>query len=622
MNGPVAEIVPPRRRSSSKRHNFRNSSCEQPPTPEGWTRAGIPSSSSNRSLPVANGALNVQAVGHRTADQAADADGTLRAFLRQRQGAALPESRNTRPGIGAAEAIWREGGLPPSDLAEAVAAYHAVPRAEPERIAALPHLLDGLSRRFLREAFLYPVTDGGRPLLIVADPGLAEPIQAVSLALGGTVPLAVLSFEEIEALFARGGDGPAEPTPEEEAPAELAFSDDVETLQDLARGAPIVRAIDSLLERAVEQGATDIHIETGREELRVRLRIDGHLRAQQTLPKHMAAAILSRVKILAGLDIAERRLPQDGRTNVKVGHQEADLRVAVMPTLYGETAVLRILLKDTRLLEFKRIGMSARDQAGMERLLAEPHGIIIVTGPTGSGKTTTLATAIALLNDPARKIVTVEDPVEYQIAGIHQTQVKPQIGLTFATALRSFLRHDPDVIMVGEMRDRETAGIGVQAALTGHLVLTTLHTNGAADAVVRLADMGVEPYLIAASLRGVLGQRLVRRLCEKCKAEDPRAGVAAVEICERRRVPAPERRDYFRAVGCPHCGNTGYRGRVGVFEVLAVDETVEGLIRRDPDPTRILDAARATGMTTMLDDGITKAGQGLTSLDEVMRITG
>ncbi len=428
----------------------------------------------------------------------ANGGGDLLAFLRARHGAESGEARGTRTGAGAAEAIWREGRLPPGDLADAIAAFHRLPRAEIKHVAERPHLLDGLSRRFLREAFLYPVSEAGRPLLCVADPSLAEPIQAASLALGGPVSLAVLSFEEIESLFERGGMEAA-PAPED-VPAEIAFSDDVETLQDLARGAPIVRAIDTMLERAVEQGATDIHIETGREDLRIRFRIDGHLRAQQTLAKHMAPAILSRVKILAGLDIAERRLPQDGRTNVKVGSQEADLRVAVMPTLYGETAVLRILLKDTRLLEFKRIGMSLRDQQSMERLLAEPHGILIVTGPTGSGKTTTLATAISMLNDPSRKIVTVEDPVEYQLAGIHQTQVKPQIGLTFATALRSFLRHDPDVIMVGEMRDRETAAIGIQAALTGHLVLTTLHTNTAADAVVRLADMGVEPYLIAASL--------------------------------------------------------------------------------------------------------------------------
>ncbi len=224
----------------------------------------------------------------------------------------------------------------------------------------------------------------------------------------------------------------------------------------------------------------------------------------------MAPAVISRVKILAGLDIAERRLPQDGRTTIRVGSVEADLRVAVMPTLYGETAVLRILVQDAHILNFGRIGIGGRDRATLEAMLAEPHGVIIVTGPTGSGKTTTLATAISLLNDPARKIVTVEDPVEYQIPGIHQTQIKPAIGLTFASALRSFLRHDPDVIMVGEMRDRETASIGIQAALTGHLVLTTLHTNSACDAVVRLADMGVEPFLIASALRGVLGQRLVR----------------------------------------------------------------------------------------------------------------
>ena len=571
--------------------------------------------SNGRPAPQRN--TTVQAGAHSTDE---GGGGDLLAFLRARHGAESGEARGTRAGASAAEAIWREGRLPPGDLADAIAAFHRLPRAEIKRIAEAPHLLDGLSRRFLREAFLYPVAEAGRPLLCVADPSLSEPIQAASLALGGPVALAVLSFEEIEALFERGG---AEAAPEpDEIPAEIAFSDDVETLQDLARGAPIVRAIDAMLERAVEQGATDIHIETGREDLRVRFRIDGHLRAQQTLAKHMAPAILSRVKILAGLDIAERRLPQDGRTNVKVGSQEADLRVAVMPTLYGETAVLRILLKDTRLLEFKRIGMSVRDQQAMERLLGEPHGILIVTGPTGSGKTTTLATAISMLNDPSRKIVTVEDPVEYQLPGIHQTQVKPQIGLTFATALRSFLRHDPDVIMVGEMRDRETAAIGIQAALTGHLVLTTLHTNTAADAVVRLADMGVEPYLIAASLRGVLGQRLVRRLCEKCKAPDPRAADAALDICAKRGTPFPERRDYFRAVGCPHCGGTGYRGRVGVFEVLTIDSEIEPLVRREPDPSRILDAARARGMTTMLDDGITKAGQGLTSLDEVMRITG
>ncbi|ACA16492.1 type II secretion system protein E [Methylobacterium sp. 4-46] len=539
------------------------------------------------------------------------------AFERSVTGEALP------PEAGGAEALWRAGGVPAGDLAQALAAHHGLPRLDRDAVAALPDLTAGLSRRFLADAFLYPVAGPEGPLLLVADPGNEEAIRAVALALGCAPRLGVLSFEEIGELIARAEGATAAPEARARpAHADLGLTDDVEALQDLARGAPIVRAIDALLERAVEVGATDIHLETGREELRVRLRIDGRLRLHQTLPKDMAPAIISRVKILAGLDIAERRLPQDGRTNVRVRASEADLRVAVMPTLYGETAVLRILVKDARLLDFARVGLSARDRDALERMLGEPHGLIIVTGPTGSGKTTTLATAVSLLNDPARKIVTVEDPIEYQIPGIHQTQIKPGIGLTFANALRSFLRHDPDVIMVGEMRDRETAAIGIQAALTGHLVLTTLHTNSAPDAVIRLADMGVEPYLIAASLRGVVGQRLVRRLCERCRAPDPDGGAALDAVCARRGFARPGGGRVHRPVGCPHCGGSGFRGRVGVFEVMPVDEALTGLIRREPDPLVLLRAAREAGMTTMLEDGLAKAADGLTSLDEVMRMTG
>ncbi|WP_244476833.1 MULTISPECIES: GspE/PulE family protein [unclassified Methylobacterium] len=547
---------------------------------------------------------------------------TLAEFLRRRRGLTTVPTL-MRVNGGTAEAIWRGGTVSAIDLADAVATFNGIPRADRDTIALLPHALNKFSRDFLREAFLYPVIREGQILLVTADPGHLEPIRAVALALGGPVPLEVLSFEEIEDLFERSRpiDAPRE-VAETETQSDYALSDDIETLQDLARGAPIVRVIDGLLERAIQAGATDIHIETGREELKVRFRVDGHLRAQQTMPRHMAAAVISRMKILAGLDIAERRLPQDGRTNIKVGNTEADLRVAIMPTLYGETAVLRILLKDTRLLDFKRVGLSDRDLDVVVKLLAEPHGIIIVTGPTGSGKTTTLATAISLLNDPARKIVTVEDPVEYQLPGIHQTQIKPAIGLTFAAALRSFLRHDPDVIMVGEMRDRETAAIGIQAALTGHLVLTTLHTNSAVDAVVRLVDMGVEPYLIASSLRGVIGQRLVRRLCERCRVPDPKGSTVARDLRARRGGPEATGRNFHTATGCAYCNDSGYRGRIGVFEALAVGDDLRDLIRGQPDPRILLQAARAIGMTTMLDDGIEKASLGLTSLDEVMRISG
>ena len=290
--------------------------------------------------------------------------------------------------------------------------------------------------------------------------------------------------------------------------------------------------------------------------------------------------------------------------------------------MYGETAVLRILLRDTRLLELDKIGMGATDQQAFRAVLAEPNGIVVVTGPTGSGKTTTLATAISMLNDPSRKIVTVEDPIEYQISGIHQTQIRPSIGLTFAAALRSFLRHDPDVIMVGEMRDRETAGIGVQAALTGHLVLTTLHTNSASDAVVRLIDMGVEPYLLASSLRGVLGQRLVRKLCERCRTRDEKAAGDAAEIAEKRGLSTVPEAKFYRAVGCDACGQTGYRGRVGIFEVLRTDETIREVLRKDPDPKVMSDIARKAGMTSMFEDGFRKCGEGLTTLDELLRATG
>jgi general secretion pathway protein E len=554
-------------------------------------------------------------------------EGTITAFLRDRgvvADAARPGDR--RAADGDLEALWRAGAAPSGELADAAAAFYDLPRTSFAVVSHHQPLFQDLSRRYLREAHVFPYDDGGRAALAVADPGRRDAIDAVRLALGRDTRLTVASFEEIDLLFERAGsEGPAADLPAEAADdpdAALAFSDSVEALQDLARGAPIVRTIDAMLERALEVGTTDIHLETGRDSLRVRFRVDGYLRQDQAFPKHLAPAIISRIKILAGLDIAERRLPQDGRANVRIGTQEADLRVAIAPTLYGETAVLRILLKDTRLLEFGRIGMTQGDQTAFQALLAEPHGIVIVTGPTGSGKTTTLATAISLLNDPARKIITVEDPIEYQLPGIHQTQIKPQIGLTFASALRSFLRHDPDIIMVGEMRDGETASIGIQAALTGHLVLTTLHTNTAADAVVRLADMGVEPYLIASTLRGVLGQRLVRRLCERCRRPDPREADIARGLAEARGFRIDPRAVFHGPVGCEACGHTGYRGRVGIFEVLRVDEPMRHQIRTDPDPMQVLALARARGMTSMLEDGLSKSGAGLTSMEEVLRTTG
>jgi general secretion pathway protein E len=526
------------------------------------------------------------------------------------------------------EALWRSGEVPADALAERLAAHFALPRLDFESVAASPAYFRDLSRRFLRDAYVYPFrTSDGTVSVALADPTRQDAMRALDLALGEHAEPGVLSFEEIDLLFERalqretpdGAPAIAFSEPESVDAGDRDASDD---LKDLARGAPIVRLVDRVLERAVEIGATDIHLETERDHLSVRYRVDGFLRRDQKVPSHLAPAIISRVKILSGLDIAERRLPQDGRANLRVGSVEADLRVAVMPTIHGETAVLRILVKDARLLDFDRIGMDPPDRRAFEALLREPHGIVIVTGPTGSGKTTTLATAISLLNEPTRKIVTVEDPIEYQIAGVHQTQIKPQIGLNFAIALRSFLRHDPDVIMVGEMRDRETVNIGIQAALTGHLVLTTLHTNSAADAVVRLLDMGVERYLIGASLRGILGQRLVRRLCERCRRPDAASAATARTLVADRGLRCEPAETFFSPTGCDICGQTGYRGRVGIFELLRMDAPFHARVRDTGDAGQILIAARENGMRTMIEDGLDKCAAGLTSLDEVLRATG
>lgn len=523
------------------------------------------------------------------------------------------------------ESLWRNGTLPSDRVAALAAEYYGLPRADFSAVSKAPAAFKDLSRRFLREGAIFPFEGEDGIALAVADPGRREALRAVRLALGAMPPLAVVSFEEIDFLFERSNEAgeAAAPVVSPDGASEEGPAESIDSLQDLARGAPIVRIIDGILERAVEAGATDIHFETERDGLRVRLRVDGMLRREQKLALNLAPAVISRLKILAGLDIADRRLPQDGRANLRVGSVEADLRVAVMPTVHGETAVLRILLRDSRLLDFARIGMTDKDRRAFERLLAEPYGMIVVTGPTGSGKTTTLATAVSLLNDPARKIVTIEDPIEYQIAGIHQTQVKPGIGLTFASALRSFLRHDPDIIMVGEMRDGETAGIGVQAALTGHLVLTTLHTNSAADAIVRLADMGVEPYLIGASLRGVLGQRLVRKLCERCKKPDERAEDALRRLAEARGFAlGGGGLECCTAPGCEACGHSGFRGRIGIFEVLPADEKLRALVRQRADPEIVAEHGRLIGMTTMFEDGLSKCARGATTVEEVLRATG
>jgi general secretion pathway protein E len=527
---------------------------------------------------------------------------------------------------GAYAALWEAGVMTGTDLADAVARFHGLPRVRIDAIGSQSGATRGLSRRFMRDAWLYPYEIDGRLMLAVADPANTEAIDAVKLAVGRPFGISVVAFEDIAMLFERDAEQ-SEPERKDEAgagPADLEMDvgndENLERLRDLARGAPVVQAVDAMLEAAIDLGATDIHVEPTRDAVRVRLRVDGFLRPYQTLPGRMARAIVSRIKILAGLNIAERRLPQDGRARVRIVNTEADLRIATLPTIHGEAAVIRILVKESRALDLARLGMSPRDLVTIRAILAEPYGLVVVSGPTGSGKTTTLAAALTELNDPARKIMTVEDPIEYQIAGIHQTQVKPAIDLTFATALRAFLRHDPDIIMVGEMRDAETAAIGIQAALTGHLVLTTLHTNNAADAVARLLDLKVESFLLASALRGVIGQRLVRKLCERCRAPTTDYDQATQSLIERGILQLGAGETLYRGTGCDWCGGTGYRGRIGIFEVMRFDSDLRQQIHDEVDTGRIQEVARHAGMTTMLEDGLMKCRAGHTSVSEVVRV--
>jgi general secretion pathway protein E len=517
--------------------------------------------------------------------------------------------------------LWELTELSSNAFADEVARFYRLPRLElPQLLAAAP-LAEQFSRRFLRDMAVFPCqTEDFGKTMVMSDPTDAASRQAVELVLGESPAIAIASFEDIAtALSGRLDEELAAPEPAE-MPAGHGDSD-VESLRDLASGAPVVRAVNDLLEKAVELRATDIHVEPFRGGLSIRMRIDGLLRVLPAPVNTLPQALISRIKILAGLNIAERRLPQDGAAHVRIARSDVDIRVATMPTQHGESAVIRLLPKDRGVLDVTKLGFSDKDQGTLKRLLELPHGILVITGPTGSGKTTTLATMLTALNDTTRKILTIEDPVEYEIRGINQSQVKPEIGLTFAAALRAFVRQDPDVIMVGEVRDAETAHIAIHAALTGHLVLTTLHTETAAAAVPRLLDLGVEGFLLQSTLRGVIAQRLVRVLCERCKVErrltaaslaaDPRYGMLDLTVGDLVHEPG----------GCERCNGTGYRGRTGVFEVLEINEDVRGRIGSRADSVTIARAAQQAGMTTMFEHGIEKCRAGVTSAAEVLRVT-
>jgi len=469
--------------------------------------------------------------------------------------------------------------------------------------------IDGLSQRFLRQSRAFPLELKENTLtLAMADPLDFETIAAVRSFTGFDIRTVLAPEQEILDALERHYGEIERQTFTEGADDENAS---LEHLRDMASEAPVIRLVNAMIADAIEKRASDIHIEPFEKEFRVRFRVDGVLFNQEMPPRELKAAIISRLKLMAKLNIAERRLPQDGRIKIKILGREVDLRVSTLPTLYGESVVMRLLDRSAGdFYDLRRLGFDDRMLSRMEYFTSLPHGMFLVTGPTGSGKSTTLYSALKRINLPDKKIITIEDPVEYQMDGINQLHVNPQIGLTFASGLRHIVRQDPDVIMVGEIRDRETADIAIRAALTGHLVFSTLHTNDAPSAITRLIEMGVENYLVTSSLVAVLAQRLVRLICPNCK--EP-AGPAL--------SPAGDMIDTFRGAGCDQCNGRGYTSRVGIFELMDVDDEIRKLIMANADASALTLVARRNGMRNLREDAWRKIHSGLTTVQEVLRVT-
>jgi len=508
--------------------------------------------------------------------------------------------------------VTRLGMASEQSLAEAMAADHGLALIDAAGFPAMAIAGPELSPAFLHDVRAVPVGwREDRLLIAVGNPFDAFGAVALGFAFDAPVDRVVGRSSDIEAAIERLYR-PADAAVAIDADID---EDDIERLKDLVSDAPVIRAVNRLIARAFDERASDIHIEPTEDSLAVRFRIDGMLREIPPLPAALRTPLVSRVKIMADLNIAERRLPQDGRMRIAVRGYEIDLRVATAPSLHGESLVMRILDRSRLTLDFAVLGFDDSLAQRFRSAIHRPHGIVLVTGPTGSGKTTTLYAALAELNAVERKLLTVEDPIEYRLPGVIQAQVNPAIGLSFGTALRSFLRQDPDIIMVGEIRDGETAQIAVQAALTGHMILSTLHTNTAAGAVSRLIDMGVETFLLSSVLAGVLAQRLVRRLCAECRTPfaPDQALMTAIPALAGKELPDR----LYRAVGCDRCRGSGYGGRIALFDFLAVDETVARLILAGADPRDIAAAGSEGGMVA---DGLAKAAAGLTTLEEILRV--
>lgn len=518
--------------------------------------------------------------------------------------------------------LTRLGLVSEREMAEALAELLNLPMLSAKEFPETPPANVQVSVRFLKQHHIVPISESDTDVgLLVADPTESYPIDAMQLAVGKLPKISVGLHSEIDDLIERfyGTGRSAMGTIVENLTDDSRGEDDVEHLRDLASEAPVIRLVNLVIQRAVEARASDIHIEPFENRLKVRYRIDGVLQEVESPPSSSTAAVISRVKIMAKLNIAERRLPQDGRIMLRVQGKELDLRVSTVPTSFGESVVMRILDRESIVLDFHTLGFTDQFLSEFMQVLELPHGILLVTGPTGSGKTTTLYTALSKLNTPDVKIITVEDPVEYQIEGVNQIQAKPQIGLDFSHALRSIVRQDPDIIMIGEMRDLETAKIAIQSALTGHLVLSTLHTNNAAGGVTRLLDMGVEDYLLTSTVNGILAQRLVRRI-EATHAQRYEALSEVIDEFGLRRFQPEGKIELYKPISSP-LTSTGYLGRTTIMEFLVMSDPLRRLVMQHADMGKIETLAREEGMRTMYEDGLVKSLDGVTTIEEVLRVT-
>ena len=538
---------------------------------------------------------------------------------RERVDSAIESSRNE--GITPERVLLASGAITSDGLARALAERYGLDHLDldifPVDMGAANLVVNSAAKRY--QAVPVAFVDKRTLLLAMADPSNVLAVDDVAIMTGYEVRVAVASPDAIGDLISRmarledvvSGDAAAAEEAEES-------SADIVNLRETADDAPVVKLVNQIVAQAVELGASDVHLAPDGHEVRVRVRVDGILQDITTVPRRMAAGVVSRVKIMAELDISERRLPQDGRVSLKVDGRHIDLRVVTLPSVHGESIVMRILDKDSVVMKLEKLGMADAERDRFERAFHETHGAVLVTGPTGSGKSTTLYAALLTLNTPEKNIITVEDPVEYQIAGLTQVQVSAKSGLTFATGLRAMVRADPDIIMVGEIRDRETAQIAVESALTGHLVLSTLHTNDAPSAITRLTEMGIEPFLVASALDCVLAQRLARMLCSNCKQRT----IVPAEVLRDNGYKALVDLEAYEPNGCRRCAGTGYRGRLGIYEVMTLSSEIRNLTLERRSADEIREVAVREGMRRLRDDGLEKVRQGLTSIAEIARVIG